>query len=225
MSLIRLIYVSYMHKKKYMMLVIYQVLALGLIVLITQNEYVELEVMLFPEYYQNYISTLFCQIFLILDAMFVLFLSMDHDQTFLKPLISFFGREKVYIAKYIFFMIHIIIFYLFILILYVSIPKLLIDLDMVFDIFLFIDIGLDMLIILNLILIFIKDKHKTLAILIVLMYILITLFLPNHNVYLYYILPIHTFDKTTNMIEIYYKICYICLGISIYFLKSLKEDV
>ncbi len=225
MSLIRLIYVSYMHKKKYLMLVIYQLISIGLLVLITHNEYEKFHVLLFPNFYQEYISSLFCQIFLILNAMFVLFLSMDHDQSFFKPLISFFHRDKVYFVKYLFFVIHIMIFYIFIIMIYMSIPHLLIDLDMKFSAFLFIDIGLDMFLILNFILIFIKDKHKTLAILIVLIYILISLFIPSKHAFIYYILPIYQFDKDINFIELLYKICYISLGMSIYFLKSLKEDI
>lgn len=225
MSLIRLIYVSYMHKKKYMMLAIYQIIGLVLIILITKNEYARFEVMLFPDYYQNYISSLFFQIFLILNAMFVLFLSIDHDQTFFKPLISYFKREKVFVAKYIFFVIHILIFYLFMLMIYISIPKLLIDLDMIFNVLMFIDIGLDMFIVLNFILIFIKDKHRTLAILIVLIYILLSLFIPNKNMYIYYMIPMHQFDKAIDSVELSYKLCYISLGMSIYFLKSLKEDI
>jgi hypothetical protein len=214
-----------MHKKKYMILVIYQLIAISLLILISKNEYQKFEVMLYPTYYQIYIKALFLQIFLILNAMFVLFLSLDHDQSFMKPLISFFGRDKVFMHKYLFFFIQIVIFFSFIMMTYISIPKLVIGIDINFEPFMFIDLLMDMFLILNLILIFIKDKYKTLAILIVLVYMLMTLFMPHEEVWLYYIFPIFRLDKDINMTEIYYKLCYISLGFSIYFLKSLKETL
>lgn len=223
MSLIRLIYISYMHKKKYMILVIYQIIAISLMLLISKNEYQRYEVILYPMYYQTYIKALFLQIFLILNAMFVLFLALDHDQSFIKPLVSYFGRSKVFICKYVFFLIHITLFFCFIVMIYISIPKLSIDIDLEFSYALFIDLFFDMVIILNLILILIKDKYKTLAILIVLIYMLMTLFTSLQDEMFYYIFPIFNSNKDINMIEIYYKLCYISLGFSIYFLKSLKE--
>ncbi|BCR36032.1 hypothetical protein [Mariniplasma anaerobium] len=206
-----------------MILVIYQLIAISLIILISKNEYQKYEVMLYPLYYQTYIKALFLQIFLILNAMFVLFLALDHDQDFMKPLISFFGRQKVFVHKYLFFFMHIIIFFSFIIMIYILIPKLMIGVDIQIEVFMFIDLLMDMFLILNLILIFIKDKYKTLAILIVLIYMLMTLFMPYDKLWLYYIFPIFRIDKDINMIEIYYKLCYISLGFSIYFLKFLKE--
>jgi hypothetical protein len=214
-----------MHKKKYMMLVIYQVIAIALLYLISKNEYHKYEVMLYPEYYQTYIKSLFIQIFLILNAMFVLFLALDHDMSFIKPLISFFGRSKVFLYKYLFFLSHILIFSCFIVMIYVSIPRISIGLDIEFSSMMFLDLCLDMLLILNIILICIKDKFKTLAILVVLIYILMILMMTSHNNMIYYIFPIFYVDKSINHIEIYYKLCYISLGFSIYFLKSLKEGL
>lgn len=225
MSIIKIIYMSYMHKKKYMILVIYQLISLALIILISKNEYQKYEVMLNPLYYEIYIKALFIQIFLILNAMFVLFLALDHDQSFIKPLISFFGRQKVFLNKYSFFSFHIIIFFSFISMIYIVIPKLAIGIDMKFEPYMFIDLFLDMFLILNLILILIKDKYKTLAILIVLIYMMMTLFMPTDELWIYYLWPIFRMDKDINLIEIYYKICYISLGFSIYFLKSLKETL
>jgi hypothetical protein len=214
-----------MHKKKYMMLVIYQIIALALIILISKNEYQAYEVILNPLYYEIYIKALFVQIFLIFNAMFVLFLALDHDQSFIKPLIGFFGRQKVFMNKYIFFFFHIIMFFSFIVMIYIIIPKLTIGLDMKLEVIMFLDLLMDMFLILNLILIFIKDKYKTLAILIVLMYMLLTLFMPYEKQWIYYLCPIFRIDKVINIIEIYYKLCYISLGFSIYFLKSLKEEL
>lgn len=225
MSLIKIIYMSYMHKKKYMILVIYQLIAIALVILISKNEYQKYEVMLFPLYYQIYIKALFLQIFLILNAMFVLFLAIDHDQSFMKPLIGFFGRSKIYLNKYLFFIIHILIFFCFITMIYISIPKMTIGIDIQFDLYMFIDLLMDMILILNLILIMIKDKYKSLAILIVLIYMLMTLFMPSDDLWIYYMFPIFRIDKDINYIEIYYKLCYISLGFSIYFLKSLKETL
>jgi hypothetical protein len=223
MSLIRLLYISYMHKKKYMILVIYQIISIMLLYLISKNEYQTYDVMLYPNYYQSYIKALFLQIFLILNAMFVLFLCLDHDMNFIKPLISYFGREKVFLNKYLFFFSHMMIFSCFIVMIYVSIPRLSIGIYIDFSYVMFLDLCLDMVLILNIILITIKDK--TLAILIVLVYILMILFTSSQNEIIYYIFPIFSIDKSINSIEIYYKLCYISLGFSLYYLKSLKEDV
>lgn len=108
---------------------------------------------------------------------------------------------------------------------YVIIPALITGLKITYKTLMMIDLALDMFIVLNFICILIKEKYKTLAVIIVLIYILAVLFIPQKNEVLFYILPIARIEKETNIIEILYKICYICLGFTIYLLKSLKDDL
>ncbi len=214
-----------MDKKKYMILFVYQVLAITFIFLIVHTKDEAFEIMLDPKYYQAYIQTLFIQIFVILDAMFVLFLALDHDQAFLKPFISYFGRKKIFIYKYIFFSIVIILFFIFISMLYLIIPMVLIELHMIYQPLFMISLALDMFLILNFICIFIKEKHKTLSVIIILTYMLAVMFIFDESRILYYICPVISLTKEANIIEIIYKLCYICIGYCIYVLKSLKEDM
>lgn len=214
-----------MDKKKYMVLCIYQLLSIAFMILIVVTKDTIYEVMLNPLYYQNYFEELFIQIFLILNAMFVLFVALDHDHQFFKPFISYFRREKVFTAKYIFFSITILFFFSYISMLYIVLPALVTGLKMTYKTLMMVELVLDMFIILNFICILIKEKYKTLAVIIVLVYILAILFIPQTNEVLFYLLPIMRIEKETNMIEILYKICYICLGFTIYLLKSLKDDL
>ena len=225
MSLTRLVYASYMHQKKYMILGVYQLISIGLMILVSHTEDSSYEMMLYPNQYRIYMDALFLQVFLILNAMFVLFLALDHDQTFLKPLYGFFGRLKVLISKYFFFMIIIFLYIIFISMLYIIVPYFLTGLILDFNWMKMSDLFLDMMIILNLILILIKDKHKTLAIVITLIYMLASLFLNDISDFFYYMFPIFQTENMINNIEMSYKICYISLGFTLYLLKSLKEEV
>ena len=223
--MIRLIFQSYMDKKKYMMMFIYLLIIIFLLIIMCIEKDSDIEMMLHKDYYQVYYEQLFMQIMMILNAMFVLFLAMDHDQSFLKPFYAFFNRKKVVFYKYQFHVFWIMIYSFTLYMLKTIIFKLIIPIDISFDMILLIDLSLDMIIILNLMLIFMRSKYRTLSVVIVLFYILYALFIQSDSQILYYIFPIYSMGKTINLIELCYKVCYIYLGFLIYWLKSSVEDV
>ncbi len=223
--MISLVYLSYMDKKKYLILFVYQLIIISVLIIMCNENDNQIEMMLNSSYYRHYYEQLFIQIFTILNVMFVLFLSIDHDQLFFKPLYCYFFREKVILSKYLFHMFWIILCGLNTYMLMTVIFWLLIPFDIKFNLIMLIDLSLDMFIVLNLILILIKSKFKTLSVVIVLVYILSSLFIPKELSTLYYIFPIFNMDKSINILELIYKICYIYLGFLIYYLKSMTEDV
>ena len=223
--MIRLMYQSYMDKKKYMILFIYQFVLISILVIMCYEEDSVFEMKLNKAYYQVYYEQLFMQVFMILNAMFVLFLAMDHDQSFLKPYYAFFRRQKVIVSKYIFHACWIVIYALNLYMLKTIIFDVFIPIEITFDKIALIDLALDMFLILNLIFILMRSKYRSLSVIIVLCYILLSLFITNEHRIFDYIFPIYKLDKSINLLELSYKICYIYLGFLIYNLKSLAEDV
>jgi len=105
--------------------------------------------MLNLRYYQIYYEQLFAQVFMILNAMFVLFLAMDHDQRFLAPFIAYFQRFRVSLAKYIFHMWIIVLYIFNVYILYQIVFEIFLPISVKLDIMMFIDLSLDLFMILN----------------------------------------------------------------------------
>lgn len=223
--MIRLIYRSYMDKKKYMTILIFEILIIFVLIIMSYEKDQTYEMMMHQDYYQLYYEQLFIQIFSILNAMFVLFLAMDHDQVFFKPFFAYFSRTKVMLSKYMFHFLMIFIYLLHIFMLYQIVFSLLIPISIAFDLMMLLDLGLDTMIILNLILIMIRHKFKTLSVVIVLFYVLYSMFIYVDAMAYYYMFPIFQIQKKLNIVELIYKICYICLGFLIYMSKSMQEAV
>lgn len=155
-------------------------------------------------------------------------LMMDHDQPFLRPLIAYFGREKVFLSKTIFYlfmnffilmtfwmMIHLVTYF----ITYFHFFD-----DLMIDEF--IDLYLDSMILLILIMIFIRDKHKNLAIVFGILCLLINFIQEDQKIlWLYYIIPFKKQVFVNFFLVTPYKICYIILGFLISYQRHQKETL
>ena len=223
--MIKLMFLSYIDRKKLMILFIFEVLVLFFMFFIVYEKNSTYEMMLYPNYYITYINQVFLQVFLIVNAMFVLFLIMEHDQPFLKPMISFFGRYKVFIYKYIFFLSIILCYGCYFYMIFHLAINIITPLEVTLTIQTFVYMFLDMILLTNVMLISIKHKYRSLSIIILMLYIFTTLFLESLPYRFLYILPIFNITKTYQMLEISYKMCYILLGFMIYLAKSAKEQL
>ena len=222
--MIKLLYLSYVDRKKLMVLSIFELLVIGFLVLIIYEKDAYYDMMLEEHYYLTYIHDVFTQVFLIVNAMFVLFLVMDHDQAFLKPLMSYFGRLKVSFYKYIYLLLIMIFYSGFVMMSYVVILDILTPLEINININQMLYMFLDMMILMNFILILIRHKYKSLSIIILMIYIFQTLFndaLPHSY---QYVIPFYNIHKNYQILELYYKICYICLGFMIYIRKCMSYE-
>ena len=222
--MIKLLYLSYVDRKKLMVLSIFELLVMCFLVLIIYEKDAQYEMMLQESYYLTYIHDVFMQVFLIVNAMFVLFLVMDHDQAFLKPLMSYFGRLRVSFYKYVYLVIILLLYSGFLYMSYVVCLELLTPLDLNMDVIQIIYMFLDMVMLMNFILIFIRHKYKSLSIIILMIYIFQTLFNDTLPHSYQYVLPFFSLHKNYQILELYYKICYICLGFMIYIKKSLAYE-
>lgn len=223
--MIKLLFMSYVDRKKVMILFIFEILVVLFMMLIVYEKDATLEMMLTPRYYQTYISQVFTQVFLMVNAMFVLFLVMDHDQTFIKPMFAYFGRLKVSIYKYVFYMLMIGFYGCYVYACYEIIIHVLTPLNIEIDVYKILYMFLDMVILANLMLIFMKHKYKSLSIIFIMIYMASTFFLESVSLNYVYICPIYDLSKNYQLLELYYKICYIFLGFVLYLLKSINEQL
>jgi len=223
--MIKLLLLSYIDRKKLMILLIFEILIMLFMFLIVYEKDSTLLMMLDKDYYLTYFNEVFFQVFLIVNAMFVLFLIMDHDQAFLKPLIGYFGRLKVSLYKYVCLSLFFILYSVFVIMFYVVTIEIFTPLSININLYRLLYMFLDMLILMNLLLIFIKHKYKNLSIIIIMIYIFQTLFNESLPRYYAYILPLFNLTKSYQMIELYYKICYICFGFMVYIQKSISFEL
>lgn len=220
--MIKFFLLSYIDRKKLMILFIFEFLIILFMGLIVYEKDATFEMMLEENYYLTYINETFIQIFLIVNAMFVLFLVMDHDQAFFKPLIGYFGRFKVSLYKYLALVICVLAYSLFVIMIYVIAIEGLTPLRNDIDIYKMTYMFLDLFILMNILLIFINQKYKNLSIIILIIYIFQSLFNDAFPRYYAYIFPLFNLTKNYQMIDLYYKICYICLGFMVYMQKSIS---
>lgn len=223
--MIKLLFMSYVDRKKVMILFIFEMLVLLFMTLIVYEKDATLEMMLTPRYYHTYISEVFTQVFIMVNAMFVLFLVMDHDQPFIKPLFAYFGRLRVSVYKYIFYMLMIGFYGCYVYASFEIAIDVLTPINIQIDLHRLLYMFLDMVILANLILICMKHKYKSLSIIIIMIYIVSMFFLESISFNYQYILPIYHLSKSYHLLELCYKICYIFLGFMLYLLKSINEQL
>ena len=156
----------------------------------------------------------------------VILLVMDHDQPYLRPLMAYFGRDRILYAKIGFYLI---LNFIFLMTLWMMIH--LITYFMTYYHFLhdlmiedFIDLYLDGVIIFIYILTMIRDKHKNFAILFGILHLMIHFIQEDQKfLWLYYVIP---FKKQVFMhffLVTPYKICYIIIGFLISYRRHQME--
>lgn len=221
--MIRLLGQCYLNQKMHLILFINQVLAIGIIVLILTIDVSLAEMMLYPETYQMYFEQLFLQVFTIFNAMFVLFLTMDHDQKFLNPYISYFGRLKVMIGKYVFYSIILSMYAFFVTMAWSVGLMIFTTIQFVISWQTYLYFWLDLWLLMTLILTIVRERFKAVAVIIVFVYLLLNLFYQSKLSFFLYIFPIVQGESISETFFITYKLSYLSFLFTVYLHKTLNE--
>ncbi len=226
--MIRFLYMHVFYAKKRIFLVLAFLGFIALMVLFVYTSDSSYEQRLFHSYYQLYYEQMMIKLLTILLPFFVVLLTMDHDQSYLKPLISYFGRTNIAVCKIILYLGVLLWLYIMIFLLYQIIPFLMTDYYTI-DFskgYLFFHLYLDGLIILVFVLFFIREKHKSLAIIIPVFYLLFTFLKEDSpSLTLFYLLPIYCSTFSTYTLAYLYKACYIYLGFALIVYKAKFESI
>ena len=219
-------HVFYAKKRVFLSIAFIGVIVLMILFVYTKDSIYEQS--LFQSFYQQYYEQLMGKLLMILLPFFVVLLSMDHDQAYLKPLVSYFGRSYVATNKIVLYLLVLTWLYAMIFLLYQIIPYLMTNYYIInrdASAF-FLHLYLDGIIVLLLVLYFIKDCHKSLAVIIPIFYFLFTFIQEDYeSLLLIYAFPIYSAYFASYTLAYLYKLCYICLGLTVLFHKMKVEQI
>lgn len=222
------LYLHVFYAKKRIFLIVAFLGFIALIILFVYTKDSIYEQRLFQNYYQEYYEEMMGKLLMILLPFFVVLLTMDHDQQYLKPLISYFGRTNITISKIILYVSVLLWLYVIIFLLYLIIPFIMTEYYVVnlSQGHLFVHLYLDGLLILVFVLLFIREKHKSLAIIIPVFYLLFTFVQEDYaNLIINYLIPIYSPYFSSYTLAYVYKICYIYLGFTLIVYKTQHEAI
>ena len=186
------------------------------------------EQLLYQEDYNSYYHLMMGKIVSFLMPFLVTILIMDHDQAYLKPLFSYFGRSHVFIHKSILYVLILTWIYGVIIIFYHLLPSLMTHYYILDHqaIHFLIHIYLDGLILSIFILFLIKERYKSFSILIPLFYTLISWLYEDYQIpIIYYLFPVYSSVFSSFTLAYLYKLCYILLGLAITIQWMLYEEI
>ena len=184
--------------------------------------------LLFHEDYQLYYEEMAQKSLHLLIPFFIVLITMDHDQSFLKPMIAYFEKLKVITSKFALYIIILTWFYLMVFILYQVIPCIFTSYYQVntFSIPYFFNIFLDGIILMIIILTVIKDRQKAFSVVFALLYILFSLYQEDQeSILIFYIIPLYFPSISSFSLAIAYKMCYIFLGLVLSIKKMRLEEI
>jgi hypothetical protein len=183
---------------------------------------------LFHDDYQLYYEEITQKSLMLLIPFFIITLTMDHDQPYLKPMIAYFGRLHVLLSKIMLFIIILSWFYLMVFLSYHVIPALFSSYYHVHQVNFgyFIHIYLDGIFLMLIVTSFIKDRQKAFSIIFAILYILLSLYQEDQqSIQIFYALPIYFSSISLYNLAILYKMCYIFLVLVLSIKKMLKEEI
>jgi hypothetical protein len=216
----------YLKKKKFLSL--FLVLFLIIMIIYTYPKEDIVDYLLYPSYYQLTYDLYMVNIYKLILPTVTTLLVMDHDQMFIKPLYSYFGRSKIILSKMFLYFIIITAINLVFMLFYHFIPLVLTSYYLLENnqlVFLS-HLYFDQLIILIIIFYFIREKHQSFSIIIPIIYVFLSLYLNDLNrIDLFYIIPIYIEEIKRYNLAYLYKICYILLGLTITFKKMNSESI
>ena len=186
------------------------------------------EQLLYQKDHNIYYHLMMGKIVSFLMPFLVTILLMDHDQPYLKPLFSYFGRSFVLIHKMILYFLIITWIYAVIILFYHILPSLMTHYYILNNqaIHFLIHIYLDGLILSIFILLLIKERYKAFAILIPLFYTLIGWLYEDYQIpIIYYLFPVYSSFFSGFTLAYLYKLCYILLGLAITAKLMLHEEI
>lgn len=218
--MIKYLYLHLFYTKKRTIFILGFIIWIGLMILIIYTDEPNYEQILYRVQNQIYYEEMMKNLFMMLCPFFVVLVTMDHDQQHLKPMISYLGRQKIAQYKLIFYFLILTWLFSIFFMIYHILPFYITAYYTynISSINLFLNLYLDAIMITSLVFILIKDKHKAFSILIALFYVLSSWLVEDHpNIIFFYLFPQYStfFMKIT--LAYAYKLCYICLGLAIYF--------
>mgnify|MGYP000848084021 CR=1 FL=1 len=216
--MIKYFYMYLFYSKKRLILILGLIIWIGLMMAIVYpNESIPNQ-RLYRIQNQVYYEMMINQLLIFLFPFFIVLLVMDHDQDHIKPMMSYFSKTRIAVYKIIFYVIILTWLYSIFFMIYHVLPSLLTayyaydDSSIIF----FLNLYLDGLMVSMFVFIFIRDKHKALSILIALFYVLANFMIEDSpNTLLFYLFPQFSSYFSQITLAYPYKICYICLGLTI----------
>jgi hypothetical protein len=218
---------SFYPKKKMILFVSCCILTLFLGFLVYPDQTVT-EQLLFQNDLNTYYHQMMGKTIKLVMPFLVILCVMDHDQAYLKPMMTYLGRSPVIKAKLLMYPLILLILYLFIVMIYHLLPFFLTSYYRLNDlkISFFIHLYLDGVMLTLGILWIIKDKYKAFSILFSLFYLLMGFIQEDVSIILLYALfPFENQLFDTYSLAYLYKICYITLGLTLIHHKLINETL
>lgn len=185
------------------------------------------EILLNITYHRLLYNDILKELVKLLFAVFTLLITMDHSQGYINNVTTYKSRREIIIYKLVIYSYILLINMFIIIILYFTILNIfsldiLIDLEFVkFTVYLFID----NIIILLFMLLIVRSNNKILSYLILIMYYIFNIIHVGEGlVYLFYIIPIYSYEYLNYSNTNYYVLVYIVCLITLNIYKYLKED-
>lgn len=184
--------------------------------------------LLYQEAYQFYFEEIAQKMLILIVPFFIVIISMDHDQPYLKTLFAYFGRFHLLFSKLILYLIMLTWLYSAIFILYHVIPFFFTSYYqlLTFNLSFFFDLYLDGILLMIFVFTWIKDRHKAFSVIFPILYILISLYQEDHqSLSIFYMFPIHFPSISMFYLAYPYKLCYILLVLVLSVKKMLSEQI
>ncbi|MDX9691331.1 MAG: hypothetical protein RBT45_02685 [Acholeplasmataceae bacterium] len=185
------------------------------------------EEMLYREHYLSMYVELTLKILTLIMPFIVIILLMDHDQLYLRPLMSYFGRKKVVLSKIVLYIMVLSFLYLLVGIYYHLIFWLLkshLAFHLMFDVF--IHLFFDALMIMVFTFYFIREKYKAFSIVFGILYLIMQFIQEDYFLLiLSYVFPFYNVHFVAYSLALPYKVCYISLGFILTYRKMVVEPI
>lgn len=213
--MISFLWVHLFYPKKKLILWLSIVVMFGILSLLIDPFHHVLDEYLFPSSYLYSYETMMIKIMTLMMPFMIIICVMDHDQLYLRPLYSYFGRSHVIVFKTIVYILMITFLYLSLMVYYYALFYLFKPhLSIFVHIKTFVHLYLDAIILLIFVLYLIRDKYKMFSIIFGILY-MINQFIQEDvsHLGLYYLFPFKNEFFESYMLAIPYKLCYISLGL------------
>lgn len=201
-------------KKRWILCATIMILLFILSLLIDPTNDMYEEVLFKSTYLEGYELTMM-KLMTLMMPFVVVILVMDHDQFYLRPLYSYFGRTKVILSKMVVYFIVLIILYIGLMVYYYLLFYVFKShLPIKINVYPFIHLFLDALILLNFVLYLIRDKYKVFSIVIGIFYMIYQFVQEDFfHLSISYLFPFKNDHFESYLLAIPYKLCYIILGL------------
>jgi hypothetical protein len=225
--MITLFFEFYVSRKKRRHLIILTLLIGALFYVVSLPTESVFEQRLFALELRNYHTMLLERSLLLIAPVFTAYFAFEHDQSFLKPLIAYFGRLRIGFVKIVFFTCLITLEFILISSFYLVIP-IVSTTYAIYDAKTLLFLGhilVEQWILLLLMMTFFKKQSKASVVFMVVFYQAIIALYEGQTMTYYYVLPFYSHILFEQTLTLYYKIFYaIGLGL-IHTIKALHEDL